>query len=96
MNAEIIGITVGALSCVTFLPQVVRTWRSGSTKDVSLTMFLIASLSTALWLAYGIPISSISIIFTNCIVLALSLLMLYLFYRYRSRESKNPELYGKH
>ncbi len=48
-------------------------------------MFLIASFATTLWLAYGILINSISIIFTNCIVLALSLVMLYLFYLFRNQ-----------
>ncbi len=83
MNPELVGITAGILSCATFLPQVIKTWKSKSTKDVSLVMFIIASLGTTLWLAYGILIHSISIIFTNCIVLVLSLLMLYLFYRHR-------------
>lgn len=85
MNPEIVGITAGILSCTTFLPQVIKTWKMRSTRDVSLSMFLIASVSTALWLAYGILICSISIIFTNCIVLILSLVMLFLFYRHRSK-----------
>jgi MtN3 and saliva related transmembrane protein len=85
MNAEIIGIAAGALSCFTFVPQVVKTWKSKSTDDISLSMFIIASLGTLLWLLYGLMIQSISIIFTNCIVLTLSLVMLFLFYRYRSR-----------
>jgi MtN3 and saliva related transmembrane protein len=84
MDAEIIGITAGVLSCTTFLPQVIKTYNSRSTRDVSLTMFIIASLGTILWLVYGIMIHSISIIFTNCIVLALSLVMLFLFYHFRS------------
>jgi len=84
MNPEIVGICAGILSCTTFLPQVVKTWRSMSVKDVSLHMFIIASIGTVLWLIYGILINSISIIFTNCIVLSLSLVMLYLFYRFRN------------
>jgi len=43
MNSEVIGIIAGALSCTTFLPQVLKTWKSKSTKDVSLAMFLIAT-----------------------------------------------------
>jgi len=43
MNSEVIGIIAGALSCTTFLPQVLKTWKSKSTKDVSLAMFLIAA-----------------------------------------------------
>jgi MtN3 and saliva related transmembrane protein len=54
MNSEVIGIIAGALSCTTFLPQVVKTWKSKSTKDVSLAMFLIATAGTTLWLVYGI------------------------------------------
>jgi MtN3 and saliva related transmembrane protein len=84
MNPEIVGICAGILSCTTFLPQVIKTWRSKSVKDVSLLMFMIASIGTILWLVYGILISSVSIIFTNCIVLSLSLFMLLLFYRYRN------------
>jgi MtN3 and saliva related transmembrane protein len=85
MNSEVIGIIAGALSCTTFLPQVIKTWKSKSTKDVSLTMFLIASASTTLWLLYGIMIHSISIIGTNIVVLLFSLIMLLLIFRNRER-----------
>ena len=85
MNNEVVGIIAGALSCTTFLPQVIKTWKSKSTKDVSLTMFIIASISTALWLIYGILIHSISIIGTNIVVLSFSLIMLLLFFRHRKK-----------
>lgn len=87
MNSEVIGIIAGAFSCTTFLPQVIKTWKSKSTKDVSLTMFLIATLGTALWLIYGLMINSISIIGTNIVVLFFSITMLILIYR--NREKKN-------
>jgi MtN3 and saliva related transmembrane protein len=86
MNSEVIGIIAGAFSCTTFLPQVVKTWKSKSTKDVSLNMFLIATLGTTLWLIYGIMINSISIIATNIVVLFFSLTMLGLIYRNRGND----------
>lgn len=85
MNSEIVGIIAGALSCTTFLPQVIKTWKSKSTKDVSLSMFLIASLGTTLWLVYGILINSISIIGTNIVVLIFSLTMLWLMFKHRGK-----------
>lgn len=85
MNSEIIGLVAGALSCTTFLPQVIKTWKSKSTKDVSLSMFLIASVGTTPWLVYGILIHSISIIYTNIIVLIFSLVMLWLIFRFRQK-----------
>jgi len=87
MNNEIVGIIAGALSCTTFLPQVIKTWKSKSTKDVSLTMFLIASVGTALWLVYGILIHSFSIVATNIVVLVFSLTMLVLIYRNREKDN---------
>jgi MtN3 and saliva related transmembrane protein len=89
LNSEVIGIIAGALSCTTFLPQVIKTWKSKSTKDVSLTMFLIASAGTTLWLVYGIMIKSISIIGTNIIVLFFSLTMLYLLFKNRKEEKQD-------
>jgi MtN3 and saliva related transmembrane protein len=88
MDNEVIGIIAGALSCTTFLPQVIKTWKSKSTKDVSLFMFLIASAGTTLWLAYGILIHSISIIGTNIIVLIFSLIMLFLIFSNRRKQER--------
>ena len=88
MDSEVVGIIAGALSCTTFLPQVIKTWKSKSTKDVSLVMFLIASLGTTLWLVYGILIHSISIIGTNIIVLIFTLTMLFLIFRNRGNIDK--------
>ncbi len=83
MNVEIVGIAAGALSCTTFLPQVVKTYKSKSAEGVSLLMFIIAAVSTFLWLVYGILIHSFSLIFTNAIVVLLSFVMLYLKLKYR-------------
>lgn len=88
MDSEVVGIIAGALSCTTFLPQVIKTWKSKSTKDVSLTMFLIASLGTALWLVYGILIHSISIIGTNIVVLFFSLTMLWLLFKHKGKDKE--------
>jgi len=89
MNNEIVGIIAGALSCTTFLPQVIKTWKSKSVKDVSLTMFVIASISTTLWLIYGVLIHSISIIGTNIVVLLFSLIMLGMFFINRKEKQRN-------
>ena len=86
MNNEIVGIIAGALSCTTFLPQVIKTWKSKSTKDVSLTMFIIASISTTLWIIYGVLIHSFSILATNIVVLLFSLIMLGLIFINREKK----------
>ncbi len=83
---EIVGIFAGALSCTTFIPQVVKTFKTKSTKDISLVMFVIALVSSALWLIYGMLIDSISVTYTNVLVFISSIIMLYLKVKYRNRE----------
>ncbi len=72
MLEEILGYTAGTLTTIAFLPQVLKAWRTRSTKDISLGMFLLFSLGVALWLVYGIMISSAPIIAANLVTLVLA------------------------
>jgi MtN3 and saliva related transmembrane protein len=80
---EILGYTAGTISSLTFLPQVIKTWRSKSAGDISLLMFLFATASVIIWLIYGILIKNGSIIYTNASILVLSLVMLFFKFRYK-------------
>ncbi|MDQ3683127.1 MAG: SemiSWEET transporter [Bacteroidota bacterium] len=83
MNAiEILGMSAGLISSITFLPQVIKTWQSKSAKDVSLLMFTFATVSVIMWLIYGILITNNPIIFTNATILIFSLIMLYFKFKY--------------
>ncbi len=75
MNIELIGAFAGFLSCITFVPQVIKTWKAKSTEGVSFLTFIVAALSTVLWMTYGVLIGSPSVIYTNIVVLFLSSLM---------------------
>lgn len=70
--ADFLGLTAGALTTAAFVPQVTKTWRSRSTKDISLGMYAIFSLGVLLWLVYGIYIRSLPIVVANAITLALA------------------------
>jgi MtN3 and saliva related transmembrane protein len=74
---DILGLIAGALTSISFLPQVIKTWRSGSARDLSLSMFGIFSLGVTLWLIYGLKVNSIPIIAANALTLALCLVILY-------------------
>jgi MtN3 and saliva related transmembrane protein len=70
---ELIGMAAGTLTTVSFVPQVLKTWKSRSAKDISLGMFLLFSLGVALWLIYGFGIASMPVIVANAITLVLAL-----------------------
>ncbi len=48
-----IGLLAGVLTTISFLPQAIKTWKSKSTKDISLEMFLCFCLGVILWIVYG-------------------------------------------
>lgn len=43
---DIVGALAGTLTTIAFLPQVIKIWRSRSTEDISLFMFLLSSRPT--------------------------------------------------
>lgn len=77
-TVEVLGYTAGALTTLTFLPQVIKTVKEKSAKDVSLNMFLIAAANQILWIIYGILQNDKVIILTNVLILILSLTMIFL------------------
>ena len=79
---DILGYTAGFITSLTFLPQVIKTWKEKSARDISLMMFIIAALNESLWIVYGILLQNRVIILTNVTVLAMALIMIYFKLRY--------------
>ena len=81
-GTEILGYAAGAITSLTFLPQVIKTWKERSAKDISLLMFIIAAINEVMWIVYGALLDNGVIIITNAIVLTMSLIMISLKFRY--------------
>ncbi len=79
----ILGLAAGTLTTVAFLPQVTKAWRTKSTKDISLVMFIMFCIGIFLWLIYGIFLKSLPIILANAITLILALTILILKIKFR-------------
>lgn len=73
---SIIGLLAGFCTTVSFLPQVAKTWRTRSTADISLGMFLVFTLGCCLWLMYGILMRDVAIILPNVVTIVLSTIIL--------------------
>ena len=82
-EVDILGYAAGAITSLTFLPQVIKTWKEKSAKDISLLMFVIAAINEVMWIVYGALLNNWVIILTNVIVLTMSLTMIYLKFRYK-------------
>ena len=62
-----IGFFAAFCTTIAFLPQAAKVWKTKSTKDISLYMFIIFTIGVLSWLIYGISISDLPIILANAI-----------------------------
>ena len=69
---SLLGFLAGALTTIAFVPQLVRSWRSRSVKDVSCGMLTIFCTGVFLWLTYGLLIHSWPVIVANVVTLILA------------------------
>ncbi len=76
-SIQILGLVAGTITSVTFLPQVIKVWKSRSAKDLSLLMLVLLTIGVSLWLVYGLVIVDAAIIYTNSMVLAMTLILLF-------------------
>ena len=82
MKSMIIGIMAGLLCTISFIPQVIKIFKTKNTRDLSLMTFYTLSLGVFLWLIYGILIKEPPIIGSNAVILILSLLIVAMKIRY--------------
>lgn len=77
-----IGYVAATCTTLSFLPQLVRVLRLRSARDISLGMFSILSVGTALWLTYGLLSHSKPVTAANAVTLVLSISILFLKLRF--------------
>lgn len=80
---NVLGLIAGSLTTAAFVPQVVKTWRTRSTADISLGMFALFALGVLLWLLYGLTIGSLPIVIANGVTFALAAVIIILKLRYK-------------
>lgn len=78
MNISIIGYIAAICTRISFLPQVIKTWKTKQTKDISLPMYTIMVTGIILWFIYGIFLENAAIILADGISFILTTSILYL------------------
>ena len=79
----LIGYAAGALTTISFVPQVIKAWNMKETRDLSLAMLIFFAIGILLWTLYGFWTDSLPIIAANMITFVLILVLLYLKFRYK-------------
>lgn len=79
----ILGLVAGTLTTLSFLPQLLKAWKSRSTHDISIGMILLLAVGIMLWIFYGIVTADVPVIVANTVTLVFVSLILALKLRYR-------------
>ncbi|AMJ60753.1 SemiSWEET family sugar transporter [Bosea sp. PAMC 26642] len=79
---EIIGFVAALLTTGSWVPQAWRTIRTRDTRSISLWMQVLFAAGTAMWLTYGLMISSWPVVVANTLTLVLVLSILALKLRF--------------
>ena len=84
-SIQLLGLFAGTLTTAAFLPQVIKTRKSRSAKDLSLGMFSLFCLGVMLWLVYGIMVRDIPVIAANLVTLMLASTLLVFKLRFKNQ-----------
>jgi MtN3 and saliva related transmembrane protein len=82
MNLTFHGIVAGAFSTGALLPQVIKSFSSRRTEDLSFWMLTLMMTGGILWFSYGIRLKDKPIIIANAVILGLVLSLLILKLKY--------------
>lgn len=82
MNIEIVGFIAGMLVASSLLPQVVKSWKTKSTQDISLGWSIISVAGQLMWAIYGLLIVSYSLVIMSSATFVMALSVLYLKLKY--------------
>ncbi len=61
----ILGLTAALFTTVSLFPQLVKVWRTKSSKDISTGMFMLFCGGVLLWFFYGLFVKDFPIIIAN-------------------------------
>jgi MtN3 and saliva related transmembrane protein len=79
---KLLGFAAATCTTVAYAPQFVKVWRTRSTDDISLGMFLVMVLGLALWLLYGLLSGDGPLIASNAVTLVFAGAILFMKLKY--------------
>ena len=73
---DALGYIAALFATGSFVPQVIKTWRTRSAEDLSFLMLLTHVVGMLLWLAYGVMIGAAPVVVANTIAVLLDVILI--------------------
>ncbi len=78
MNVTYLGLLAGAVTSVSTIPQVIRSFRTRHVRDISIWQPVLLDIGTGLWLVYGFLIGDAPLILANSFSILCNSMLIYL------------------
>jgi MtN3 and saliva related transmembrane protein len=78
LDSNSIGFIAAASTTLSFVPQVLQSYRSRDVSGISLGMYAFFTFGVGLWLLYGVMTDAWPVIIANALTLVLALSILWL------------------
>ena len=79
----IIGLIAALFTTVSLLPQLIKVYKTKSTKDISTGMFTLFGAGVLLWFVYGVFVNDLPIIVANSLAFIQASVILFFKARYK-------------
>ena len=79
----IIGLVAAALTTGALFPQLIKVWKTKSTKDISTGMFALTSAGVFVWFIYGLYVNDFPIIIGNSLAFIQAVAILFFKVKYK-------------
>ncbi len=79
---DLLGYTAGILVVISLLPQLIKSWKTKSTRDISLWRYIIYTTGLVLWTTYGMLVQNDPIAVMNGVGFVFASSILYLKLKY--------------
>ena len=72
----IIGLTAAAFTTIALFPQLIKVWKTKSTRDISTGMFSLYCCGVFLWFVYGICLNNLPLMIANSLAFIQGIIIL--------------------
>ena len=79
----IIGLIAALFTTVSLLPQLIKVYKTKSTKDISIGMFTLFGAGVLLWFVYGVFVGDLPIIVANSLAFIQATVILFFKAKYK-------------
>jgi MtN3 and saliva related transmembrane protein len=87
---EFIGFIAGSIAFCSFFPQIIKSIKTKSTKDLAILTYVMCAIGNLLAVIYGLYFNRLAVWITNSMILCFAASMIILKIKYSKNNSKGP------